>query len=108
MNEILKALIYRKARRGVVFCISFSIFILVLSSIVQGENKKAKIEILKLGKAMKAALNHSCLKKGEFGVKFYSLERKEVLFQHREKDLFVPASNVKLITTAVARKELGA
>ncbi len=87
--------------------IFFSIFLIVISSVSQAEENKENREIWKLGKKMKEALNHSCLKKGEFGVKFYSLDRREVLFQHRQKDLFIPASNAKLITTAVALKELG-
>jgi len=52
-------------------------------------------------------LAHSCLIRGNYGVKIYSLDRKEVLFQHKDDQLFIPASNLKLITTALAVRYLG-
>ncbi len=87
---------------------AFTIFFIIgVSNIAQAQEKKENRDLLKLGKEMREGLNHSCLKKGKFGIKFYSLDRREILFQHRQNDLFVPASNAKLITAAVALKELG-
>jgi len=103
----LKTFNYKETLRHSVLRLVVVIFILVISSVVQAEEIKGNRDILKFGKNIKQALNHSCLKKGEFGVKFYSLDRREVLFQHRSGDQFIPASNAKLITTAVALKELG-
>ena len=52
-------------------------------------------------------LVHSCLRKDNFGIKIYSLDRQEALYSVRSDHLFTPASNLKLITTAVAVKYLG-
>ncbi len=107
LNKKLKALSYGAIIRQIILFAYFSIFFLTITDVVQAGDKQANKAVSKLGKKMKKTLNHSCLRKGKFGVKFYSLDRREVLFQHREKDLFIPASNVKLVTTAVALRELG-
>ncbi len=103
----MKTFTHKETLQHIILRIFFAIFILAISAVVQAEEKKENRDILKFDKDIREALNHSCLKKGEFGVKFYSLDRRETLFQYRQGDLFVPASNVKLITTAVALKELG-
>ena len=90
--EIISQLILR---------IFFSIFVLAIPGFGYAEEKIENRKIFKFGKGMKEALNHSCLKNGEYGVKFYSLDRREVLFQHRAKDLFIPASNAKFPTFEV-------
>jgi D-alanyl-D-alanine carboxypeptidase/D-alanyl-D-alanine-endopeptidase (penicillin-binding protein 4) len=87
--------------------VAFILFSLGVVGSAFGNEDKKNPDIFKFNKKIKKILNHSCLKKGNFGVKFYSLDRREVLFQHKQSDLFIPASNVKLITTAVALKELG-
>ncbi len=56
---------------------------------------------------IKEILSNSCLKKNKFGVKIYSLERGESLFELRGEKLFIPASNLKVLTTAVALETLG-
>ncbi len=53
-------------------------------------------------------LANSCLRKNNFGIKIYSLDRGESLFALRAEKLFIPASNVKILTTAVALEILGA
>ena len=58
-------------------------------------------------KALDAILDNSCLKKKRYGIEIYSLDREEILYETRKDELFIPASNLKLITTAVALKHLG-
>jgi serine-type D-Ala-D-Ala carboxypeptidase/endopeptidase (penicillin-binding protein 4) len=52
-------------------------------------------------------LSSSCLRKNNFGIHIYSLDRGESLYKLREKKLFIPASNLKILTTAVALEILG-
>ena len=56
---------------------------------------------------MDSLLSLSCLKKKEFGALIYSLDRKETLYSRNSERLLIPASNLKLVTTALALKELG-
>ncbi len=58
-------------------------------------------------KKISKILSSSCLRKNNFGIKIYSLDRGEPLFELRAKKLFVPASNLKILTTAVALETLG-
>ncbi len=58
-------------------------------------------------KSVKKILSNSCLRKNNYGVKIYSLDRGETLYEIRSDKLFIPASNAKVITTAVALKNLG-
>ncbi|GJL77181.1 MAG: D-alanyl-D-alanine carboxypeptidase DacC [Nitrospinaceae bacterium] len=57
--------------------------------------------------AVEKILTHPCLKKKNYGVEIFSLDRHEILFQVRKDKKFIPASNLKLITTAAALKHLG-
>ena len=52
-------------------------------------------------------LANSCLRKKKFGIKIHSLEKDETLYSVRSDRLYAPASNVKVLTTAVALKRLG-
>jgi len=52
-------------------------------------------------------LSHSCLKDARIGIKMRSLERKDSLYKKNGDHLFIPASNVKLLTTAAALRKLG-
>ena len=56
---------------------------------------------------VKLHLDHPCLKAGNFGVKIVSLDNGEVVYQHQNDRVFIPASNLKLLTTAAALKFLG-
>jgi len=58
-------------------------------------------------KKVKKILSSSCLRKNNFGIKIYSLDRGESLFELRAQKLFIPASNLKILTTAVALQTLG-
>ena len=63
--------------------------------------------VLLFQKKVKKILDNSCLKKNNFGIKVYSLDRGESIFELRAEKLFVPASNLKILTTAVALQTLG-
>ncbi|MFQ6111985.1 MAG: D-alanyl-D-alanine carboxypeptidase, partial [Nitrospinota bacterium] len=52
-------------------------------------------------------LKSTCPKGARLGVRIQSLNKGDVLFDHKGGELFVPASNVKLITTAAALRALG-
>ncbi len=64
-------------------------------------------EVLQFNRNVDKLLSHSCFKKNDFGVLIYSLDRKETLFSRNAEKLLTPASNLKLVTTALALKELG-
>lgn len=53
-------------------------------------------------------LEEPCLRKAQIGLRVLSLRTGQVLFDHRGDELLIPASNVKLITTAAALSQLGA
>ena len=57
-------------------------------------------------KTVETILGNSCLRKQNFGIKIQSLERNKTLYSVNSNRLFAPASNVKLLTTAMALKRL--
>jgi len=58
-------------------------------------------------KTIESILVNSCLRKKKFGVKIHSLKRDKTLYSIHSDRLFVPASNIKILTTAMALKKLG-
>lgn len=58
-------------------------------------------------KSVNKILFHPCLRKNNYGIKIYSLDRGETLYEIRSDRLFIPASNAKILTTATALKHLG-
>jgi len=54
-----------------------------------------------------AVLSNACPKGMRAGAKFYSLDRKEVLYARNSDSLFTPASNMKIFTSAMALKKVG-
>jgi len=57
-------------------------------------------------KTVETILGNSCLRKQNFGIKIHSLQRNKTLYSVNSNRLFAPASNVKLLTTAMALKRL--
>ena len=57
-------------------------------------------------KSVETILGNSCLRKQNFGIKIHSLQRNKTLYSVNSNRLFAPASNVKLLTTAMALKRL--
>lgn len=60
-----------------------------------------------LGEEIDAVLQNSCLADGNAGIKVFSLTKGDVLYQRNSSQFFIPASNIKLLTSAVALKVLG-
>ncbi|MBT6601384.1 MAG: D-alanyl-D-alanine carboxypeptidase/D-alanyl-D-alanine-endopeptidase [Nitrospina sp.] len=58
-------------------------------------------------KIVESILASSCLRKKKFGIKIHSLKRDKTLYSISSDRLFVPASNMKILTTALALKKLG-
>ena len=67
----------------------------------------AKDEISTLNKKLDQLTKNSALRSTEMGILVYSLSDKKILFERESKKALIPASNVKLITTYSALKELG-
>ena len=63
--------------------------------------------IVQFKNAVDGLLAHPCLKSGNFGIEVYSLDKRETVYSRKNDQLFIPASNLKLLTTAVALKTLG-
>ncbi|MEE9258425.1 MAG: D-alanyl-D-alanine carboxypeptidase/D-alanyl-D-alanine-endopeptidase [Nitrospinaceae bacterium] len=64
-------------------------------------------EVVQFQNVVEGILSHPCLKRKNFGIKIFSLNRQETLYEFKNDKLFTPASNLKLITTAAAVKNLG-
>ncbi len=60
-----------------------------------------------LKKEIDKSLQNSCLNGENAGIKVLSLVRGDILYQRNSDRALIPASNVKLLTSAVALKELG-
>ncbi len=60
-----------------------------------------------LGEEIDAVLQNSCLADGNAGIKVFSLTKGDVIYQRNSSQFFIPASNIKLLTSAVALKVLG-
>jgi len=63
--------------------------------------------LTKWEKGLVALLSDSRLRAEHIGLSVYSLDRQREVFSHHGDDLLNPASNLKLITAAVALKEFG-
>ncbi len=61
----------------------------------------------KFAAKLEPLLNNVCLKAGNYGVEFFSLDHNRILFEKNSARLLTPASNMKLATTAMVLKELG-
>jgi serine-type D-Ala-D-Ala carboxypeptidase/endopeptidase (penicillin-binding protein 4) len=89
----------------IIFNIAFVFFVWLVSQISYAQNSETGDSIF--AKKIEATLVDSCLRKKNFGIKIHSLERDETLYSFNSNRLFSPASNVKLLTTAMALKRLG-
>jgi len=58
-------------------------------------------------KSIDKILSNPCLRKNNYGIKIYSIDHNKTLYEIRSDQLFIPASNAKILTTAVALKYLG-
>ena len=78
------------------------LLILVLQIIVTGQEKK-----FTTADELEYLLRNPYFQSCQIGVDAYNITKKEIIFRHNEKQLFRPASNMKLITTATALRFLG-
>ena len=60
-----------------------------------------------LSSSIEALLRNPKLKGSKWGIEIARVKNKEVLYRKNEKAPFLPASNIKLFTTAAALCELG-
>ena len=89
----------------IIFMIAFIAVIWLLPE--KGNAQKTESPEAVFSKTIEAILVNSCLRKKNFGIKIHSLERNKTLYSIHSDRLFSPASNVKLLTTAMALKRLG-
>ncbi len=89
----------------IIFTIAFIAVIWLLPE--KGNAQKTESPEAVFSKTIEAILVNSCLRKQNFGIKIHSLERDKTLYSIHSDRLFSPASNVKLLTTAMALKRLG-
>lgn len=62
---------------------------------------------VELGAAIEAVINRPQFSRGRWGVLIQSLSSSHTFYSHDAQKYFVPASNVKLLTTAAALHQLG-
>jgi len=85
----------------------FSIFILTVCLFLVATPAFADTPEIGFKKAIEEILAHSCLRKKQFGIQIVSLKDKSSLFSKNSSHPYIPASNMKLITSAVALRTLG-
>ena len=88
------------------------IFLLLISFSCTSSQSLKKKQIAgdpveKLHQDIDYILQDSSLYQSRVGVKIFSLDRDEILYAKNNQQLFHPASNMKLLTTATALKKLG-
>ena len=86
---------------NIIFIIVCNFFFLPDSSLAE----KNALQLLR--EEIDATLQKSCLEEGSSGIKVFSLTKGEVLYHRNSNQFFIPASNMKLLTSAVALKLLG-
>lgn len=74
---------------------------------VLSQEPPENLDVAQLGERIEKHLDHPCLKNGKYGIQIFSLDKRETVYQYQSNQLFIPASNLKLITTTVALKHLG-
>ena len=79
---------------------------LIVSSQAQSSSKKACRQ--ELTKEIEAIIDRSQFERSRWGIAIRSLQTKEIIYQRESDKFFIPASTVKLLTTAAVLNELGA
>lgn len=95
---------YKQTISSVIFLLSVYLF---FPAAVFSQEPPGTSDVAQLGERIEKHLNHPCLKNGKYGIQIFSLDKRETVYQYQSNQLFIPASNLKLITTAVALKHLG-
>ena len=97
-------------RRHIHYSASVLAFIFLTGCAAQGPFHKPVREqnaIAALQRQIDLALQDSVLQQTRTGIKIVSLKTGETLYQKNSRELFHPASNMKLLTTATALNRLG-
>ncbi len=89
----------------IIFAIGFLSLVWLMPERIDAQKSETDESIF--AKKIEAIVSNSCLRKQKFGIKIHSLERDKTLYSFHSDHLFSPASNVKLLTTAMALKLLG-
>ena len=74
---------------------------------ISGKPQPANLCPAQLGAAIESITNHPQFGRGRWGVLIQTLSSSQTLYSHDAQKYFVPASNVKLLTTAAALTHLG-
>ncbi len=96
---------FNKARFVFVCAAALCLALVPVSGFASSASQNADAK--NFAKKLEPLLNNVCLKKGNYGIQFHSLDRDQILFEKNGDRLLTPASNMKLATTATVLKELG-
>ena len=88
----------------IIFTITFLFIIWLFPERIHAQKPESAESVFV--KSVETILGNSCLRKQNFGIKIHSLQRNKTLYSVNSNRLFAPASNVKLLTTAMALKRL--
>ncbi len=88
-----------------IFTIAFLLLVWLMPEKIHAQKPESDESVF--SKKIEAIVANSCLRKKKFGIKIHSLEKDKTLYSFHSDHLFSPASNVKLLTTAMALKRLG-
>jgi serine-type D-Ala-D-Ala carboxypeptidase/endopeptidase (penicillin-binding protein 4) len=92
------------ARRGSLLLLTLSFLLCLPASSAEKTRAKAPVG---LGPRIESILRRASIKRGFWGIEVVRLSDGEVLYKRNESHLFVPASNMKLFTTAAGLEKLG-
>ena len=89
----------KKFSRCVDYSLLFALFLCSMSLFAQNDST--------LAARLSAIMSRPEYKHSRFGIEFYSLDTKQVIYAHNENELFIPGSTTKLLTMGTALKTLG-
>ena len=85
----------------------FLVFCLLLPCVALGAEPKPTARSLSLGRKIESILRAPEARRGHWGIEVVRLSDGRVLYTRQAEQLFLPASNMKLFTTAAAIEKLG-
>jgi len=94
----------------VLFALLLAMSVFPQNAVAEKVNRKRNQRILSaevFRKKIRAAIRHECRITSKLGVYVRSMSAQETLYAHRATEKAIPASNMKLLTTAAALRYLG-
>ncbi len=85
----------------------FSFFILTACFFLVSKSAFAETPEQGFSKTIEEVLSNSCLRRNKFGIQIVSLKDNSSLFSQNSSRQYIPASNMKLLTSAAALRVLG-